>query len=596
MDTTGFSREHYYLGKCFTMPDSSGGKRAIAISASSDLMVVSAYTILVGAAFMAWWIIIAVIIPIITPKKVHESEAVKLVATWTITEPLQAAYIMAKLCCGIVAKKFSKIKTASTTRPGSEDSFKIPDTQGWSELLISFIIMLLALGIVMGGIVSGIYLPDKLIIGHVAPVNEMMVFTPPFDKVFDMELDLLRVSAVVSSKKVGRAISSIDSSGSEMEAQLAERVIVTQSGREKGPDGEEGYNISYTFQVNSYDMGLQHLHGLSFNITGKCFFQYGWYKGPHLSDRDNQSDRMDVYTIFNTYSNIQVPVRTEQIEPLIFLDFRDWNESFSGEAPKVPFAVLPRTQGRASLSTSWDPWYLTESYNDSSIFSEIRPGRPPLQCNEERAWNYRGSYLGPDIAFIVFDNSSKKTSRIRRTGMHIPDIPPGIWTLLAMPPLGTGGAVLLLQRAGRLESSTRALVDLMDGTWAFDAASASAYLDIRRMAFASYLTWRNMLRDAALHYVGVKQLGLLDKVRNDVRYRDSGKPLPGTGDFVVSSANVSTLRLAAVTGIPAVVVFSWIVVWVVTFLKRRRRTEPWVSMTSTSVANLEKAVVESEPK
>ncbi|KAF8476783.1 hypothetical protein BDZ91DRAFT_804864 [Kalaharituber pfeilii] len=596
MDTTGFSREHYYLGKLFTMPDSSGGKRAIAISASHELMVVSAFTILVGGAFMAWWIIIAVTIPMVTPKKARECETVKHVATWAITEPLQAAYIMVKICYHIFAKKFSKPKTTSTTHTGSEDSISMPATQQWSELLTAFVIMLLALAIGMGSIVSGIYLPSKLVIGHVAPVNETMVFTPHIWSPVHMP-DLLRVLAVVSSKSVGRAVSSIDSSGAEMEAQLAKHVIVTQVEAEKGPDGEEGYNINYTFQVNSYDMGLQHLHGLSVSITGKCSFEYGWYEGSHLSDRDNQSDRIDVYTLFNTYSNIQVPVRGQQREPLVLFDIRNWNESFSGDPPRIPFAVLPMTQGRPSLSPSGDPWYFTGPSNASSDFisSEVRPGRPPLQCNEERAWNYRGSYLGPDIAFYVYDKRAQTITHIRKTGTHIPDIPLGIWKLLVMSPFGTVGEAFMVQRAGRLESSTRTLVDLMNGTLAFDAASASAYLDVRRMAFASYLIWRNVLRDAALHYVGVKQLNLLDEVRNDMKDQDSGNPLPGTGDFVVPSDNVSTLRLEVVAGIPSVVAFSWITVWVVTFLKRRRCTESCVSMPSTSM-EAAVTVVKSQPK
>ncbi|KAF8476780.1 hypothetical protein BDZ91DRAFT_787375 [Kalaharituber pfeilii] len=589
MDTTGFSREHYYLGKLFTMPDSSGGKRAIAISASHELMVVSAYTILVGGAFMAWWIIIAVSIPMVTPKKVRECEVVKPVATGAITEPLRAAFIMAKICYHIVAKKFSKPKTASTTYTGSEDSISMGDRQEWSQLLIAFVIMLSALVIVIASVVSGIYLPRKLVIGHVAPVNEMMVFIPPFKGPSNVSHDYLRIYAVVTSKSVGWAASSLDSSGTSMEARLAEHVDVKKIEGPRGPGGEEGYNVSYSFQVNSYDMGLQHLHDLSVNITGTCSFEYGWYEGLHVSGGHNQSDNIDMYTIFNTYTNIRVPVRVEQTEPRVFFDWSRWNKSFSGDTPKTSIAILPRTQGRPSPSSSRDPWYLTRPYPDLT-YNEIQPGRPPLQCNEERAWNYRGSYLGPDIAFYTYDPISMTSTRIRRNGTHIPHIPLGIWTLLgSIPPFGTVGTAFAMHKPGKLESNTRAMVDLVNDTWSLDAGSASAYLDIRRMAYTAYLMWRNVFRNAALQYISMKQLGL-EKVQNDVQDQGSGTLLPGTGDFVVPSDSVSTLRLEVVIGIPAVVVFSWVVVGVATFLERRRHTKP------TSMANLEAAVVKSQPK
>jgi len=46
------------------------------------------------------------------------------------------------------------------------------------NLCIGLGVMLLALSTALSGIVAGIFLPDNLVIGRVAPVNEIMVFMP----------------------------------------------------------------------------------------------------------------------------------------------------------------------------------------------------------------------------------------------------------------------------------------------------------------------------------------------------------------------------------------------------------------------------------
>ncbi|KAF8461511.1 hypothetical protein BDZ91DRAFT_829672 [Kalaharituber pfeilii] len=549
------------------MPSPSGGKNAIAIPASAELMLVSAYTILVGGAFMAWWILIAVAVRKFTPERFRDNKVIKRVAAWYSTEPFQAAYIMAKFCFTAAIRKYRKSKTRC-----SEEVLHFPDTQDWTELMIALVIMLLALATVVGGIVVGVYLPGKLVIGRVAPVNGMKVFTIPYELRFIWNSDILRVEPFVTSKIAERAFSAIDSSAAALESHLSDRVNVQQIPRGEGPAGEKDYQINYSFQVNSYDMGLQHLHGLSVTITGNCSFEYDWYTG--LKPGGDSSHDIDEYNLFGIVEpedqmKIHVPITDIPIEPFTRFDGRQF---YSDNISSLPFAILPNTQGRWSTSTSLDPWYRTDikDLSGQGSCNYIRPGRPPLHCNERRAWNYRGSYLGPDLAIYYYNATSTTWSRRRFTGANVPDIPLGLWTLLCeIPSTGNVGAFLSYQRAGLLESSQRVLARQWDketasDIWIVDAATSTAYRDITRMVNAAYLSWRNVLRDRVLAYVDVQQLGLEGTVPNGVRDHENRNPLPGTGDFVVPSENVRTLCLEALVAVPAVVAVSWIVVWVVT--------------------------------
>ncbi|KAF8460830.1 hypothetical protein BDZ91DRAFT_785164 [Kalaharituber pfeilii] len=572
MDTTGFAREHYHLIRPFTMPGPSGGKSAIAVPASFELMIISAYTILVGSTFMAWWIIIAVTISMVAPKNFRECRAIKLVGACSMTEPFQAASLLAGLCCSMVITRCSKRKAVRTTRPYSEDLTTLSDAQYWRELFTGFAIMLLAFGIMVGGIIGGIYLPKKLIIGQVAPVNNTMVFTAPFNYYDRESNDPFRVFVVVTTKGIGRAVSTIDSSGSKLESELEKVVHFDKKPTKEGPNGEEGYNITYSFRVHSYDMGLQHLHGLSVSITGKCYFEYGWYK--QLVPGNATFRPKDVYTGtgFEDKDTIVVDVQTDKVEPLTLQYGWRGKGNYSDGVPKLPFAIVPRTQGRSSMSASRDPWYLTTTYNHTSGEYNVLPGRPPLYCNEERAWSYRGSYLGPDLAVYRYLNISNsiRIDRSKRLARNMPDIPTGIWTLLSdIYPWGIVSSMFQLHHSGKLESSWR--TNVLSDKSVIDGESSSAYSDVKRMAYAAYLKYRNVVRDAALSYVGVEQLGLSD-YPNAMR-DENQNPFPGTGDFVVPSDNVRTLRLQVVVAIPAVAAFSWVIVAVVTFQERRRAKE-----------------------
>ncbi|KAF8446680.1 hypothetical protein BDZ91DRAFT_853682 [Kalaharituber pfeilii] len=556
------------------MPTPSGGKSAIAVPATMELMIVSAYTILVGSTFMAWWIIIAVAISLVASRNFRECKAIKLAGACAMAEPFQAATVVVVFCYNLVVKRYSQHKTVRTTRLYSQHSMSLPDTHYWRELFTAFTILLLAFGIIVGGIIGGIYLPKKLIIGQVAPVNDRMVFTAPFNY-GDNSSDPFRVFVVVTAKGIGRAVSTIDSSGTNLQSELEKIVHVDTKPTNNRPNGEDSYNITYSFRVHSYDMGLQNLHGLSVSITGNCHFEYGWYQ--EQGHGNATSPLRDEY-IITEFENktIEVDVQPNKVEPLILQYNWTGKGDYSEGVPKLPFAIVPRTQGRNSMSESHDPWYLT-TRNDTTGEYNVREGRPPLLCTEERAWYYRGSYLGPDLAVYRLKNSTAgEVKRQKRRGTNIPDIPTGIWTLLSdLYPWGIVSSMFQLHHAGKLESSWRA--NDLSGTCRMDGESSSAYKDIRRMAFAGYLKYRNVVRDAALAYVGLEELGLSDTYPNAMRDKNKN-PLPGTGDFVVPSDKVRTLRLQYVVAIPAFTAFSWFIMAVVTFQQRGRRRDCLVFM------------------
>jgi len=341
----------------------------------------------VAGAFIALWILIAMAIPRILPKHMRKHQTVILVSSDN-TEPFQAAVIMAKFCWDILPRKFRKTKRSEGADHGPEStmgnsgSTPLPT---WTELFVGILILLLALGTVIGGVIGGLLLPGKLVIGHVAPVNAEMVYIPG---------DYLTSNAHISrpvlrSGRVARAVSKVDSLKAVLESKLGDKVIVKKAPAEPGPGGKESYDILYSFRVDGYEMGLQDMPEFSLNVTGTCSFRYNWYNrtnGTHdtyaLFDKTDNTRQLDVELL--PWDSAWASLEALYVDGM----GEQYSGNYSDGVPNAPFAVVPMTQGNAILMKSRDPWYLTEDkelqipHLNFTLY-RIKSGRPPAAVRRE---------------------------------------------------------------------------------------------------------------------------------------------------------------------------------------------------------------------
>jgi len=553
------------------MPVASGGIRAIAIPASYESIFISGYTQLVAGAFIACWILIAMAIYSVLPKDLCRHQAVILLSQDS-TEPFRAAILMSKFCWHILSHKsgMRRLEAASPT--------SLPT---WTELYVGVLVLLLALGTVIGSVFGGLFLPGKLVIGHVAPVNATMVYI-----LGDYLTSGVHISRpVLRSTRIARAVNKVDSSKAVLESELGDRVMVKKAPAKPGPGGEESYDIHYSFRVDGYEMGLQHMPEYSLNVTGTCSFQYDWYQqtnGTH-----------DTYALFDNTTSLNVELlpwgsARSSLEAIYVDDRREWySGNYSDGVPGVPFAVVPMTQGNTILLNSRDPWYHTENNPLPPVpflkfkLYPIKSGRPPLLCDEKHAFYLGNTYLGPDLTLyqgkVVKESdggdSYAELQVQKRSTVGFSD---GLWQLLTNN--GTT-ATPFERRSFDLRNGVSGYRQLGLGSpmaMSVDDGGGSAFADIKRLVYITYIQHRNLLQDAAMNYLTLRQLGLLDQAKNGAPRLNAildahGNPLPGVEDFVLPSAQVSTLHLGYIAAVPAGVAFLWMLVGIIVYYQYRQR-------------------------
>ncbi|KAF8461638.1 hypothetical protein BDZ91DRAFT_736733 [Kalaharituber pfeilii] len=236
-DAAGIYPSQYLLNQRFILPSSSdtGGKNAIAISRSNETAIVALYAILVTGIFMGLWVLIAMAIPQLAPRKLRAHPAIRFVAAWDMTEPFQAVLVMARFCWSIICgglhrdrqrrtsrrhsgsaitqgmrrQHWRRLRTQSASPPAighgtremdqvaektklkpyilsmsqsNDDVPSEPDQQPNAPVISSFVlglaVFLLALATTAGSIIAGIFLPQNFVISSHAPANPATVFYP----------------------------------------------------------------------------------------------------------------------------------------------------------------------------------------------------------------------------------------------------------------------------------------------------------------------------------------------------------------------------------------------------------------------------------
>ncbi|KAF8458743.1 hypothetical protein BDZ91DRAFT_837100 [Kalaharituber pfeilii] len=522
-DAAGIYPSQYLLGRRFMMPFPGGSKNAVAVNKSQEVYIISLYTIIVTAIFAAWWILIATAIPYVCPKHLLAQTSGHMFTLWAINEPLQTAVLMLKYCWRLLASGLIKRSANNPSICPRSSSGRIANylTFTWRDFALTLIFVFLAVGTSIGGVVAGILLPNKFILGHAAPANPYTVYYPI--KMFKRrEFENLRELYSSYQDHAGgsafRALGTADSGRSRELLNTAVKFekIPSQPTTDRG--NEDSYTMEYVISVTGYDMGLQHAPDLSVELQGECKFMYEW--DVNIRNRDvaetNEIELVEwaLWPSDDIYENTTVQSAYRISFPEVLVKNPERRGRTEDQPHTYQFAMVPLLWGVITVGRGMDPWY--HEYGRNSI----RPGPPVLQCWERQTWSYLG-WTG----FIYF------------------------------------GASPLTKLAAMTSPLTLASVRTMG--------------NLQRLVHGAYIMTRDLFRSTALDYglwmdspaftVDVKS----NTSFNALRMEDE-KPLPGAGDFVIYTDQVTAFRLETLVAVPAVLVFSWLLVLLCHWLVRRK--------------------------
>ncbi|KAF8474072.1 hypothetical protein BDZ91DRAFT_713150 [Kalaharituber pfeilii] len=578
-DSAGIYPSQYLLGQRFLMPFPGGSKNALAVAKSQEFYITSLYTVLVTSIFAAWWILIATALPYVIPKFLSRQRSVHMVRTWAINEPLQASVLLLQYCwrlvsCHLRTQSANKAAQDSDKHPMliSNNSSGIPAnlTFNWAEFTITLIIILLAAGTFVGGIIAGIFLPtgNIFILGNAAPANPYRVYYgkgPSY--VFKNEHPdwagaMAHAHYVHANSAAFRAIATVDSGSFRNSLNTAVTFQKVPTPSQSAMASEDNYEMKYVFSVTGFDMGLQHAPDLAVELQGHCRFMYEWIVEGIPSYNPCNSD-IDLVE-FNLWPNDTIYQsrtvnRCRSDLPTVKFEYPRFHEYAEHKLYSAyEFAILPLLPEISSWRRNKDPWYLNDKKEGSS--KHVR--RPALRCRETLTWSYQG-WTGTlvDIHNNTVPNLYLSNATIELLEAHFK----WKWSHIVrarISPLAEFGEAIAPMTLDSLHATIGPVL-LRYGKL------PSAAADLQRLVHGTYIMTRDLFRSTAIDYSSWMDSPAFP-VKNDTLHNrlrmDDGEPLPGAGDFVIYSDRVTAFRLETLVAIPTVLVFSWLLVLVCRWL------------------------------
>lgn len=522
--------ETYVKWKKFTMPHDSGSMTAIAMSSRSASIFVALYTILIIGIFMvAWNLLISFVFLIFTPKEMNRTSYVAAVAAWNANDPMHATLLISQHTLHILGGLGRRKKHGG-------DNYR-REFNG-RVLMFDLAILLVAAGTTAGSLTMGLLFPELLVIGSVAPVNPNIPMFPSWEAV-EGSTQTQQQALEYFSMGALRAFGSIE--GSEV---TIRKLVNVKIDNITEYNNERRYQIPYNYEVTGVDMGLQHFAELKLTVTGECFFKDGWYDGP--SKRGGEI--WEMYTMWKDTPDTGISTKKNgyQVIPaaapsamFLVADTQKNRNQWTGTSY---YTILPTTANKWSFTDSLDPWYATEPVgpNDKPLLPytyKVKKSRPALMCRQTDEWSYQGWKGKPAD---LYDSTSSN-----RAPLTFPSaIEQILRGSLASPMAVTLGRNL---SPGALKSATRVLPDV----YGIDTKHSSARADIERVILASFVATRDIFKDSAMagHYFGSD-----NEAHPDVLRGPDGMKVDGTGDFVLRSSAVSTLRFGYFVAVPCILV------------------------------------------
>lgn len=567
MDSVDPSSETYRLWRIFTNP--ATGEKAVAMTATQANAFISVYTILIGLIVATTWgILISFTILFLSPRKMTRTTYIAVITTWSQSEPWSASMVLGEHSWRVFRGALTK---------------KHPTELTWKAFWFDMALLAVAVITGGGGFALGPLFSSAFTVGNIAPVNPDIVYLPLYTS--ETEDDQRRRLAVdYDSIAALKAFGSVDSAEASSQdtgelVDLSWDSVDLSEAIKYNYTGEDRYSVQYHYKVTGSDMGLQKLRDLTLEVSGNCTFQdTWWYTSQGKYDIDDGVDT--AVTVYDVYINwepatlaqyldieqlpfdyntlsasgndsrpIYIPLYSRSPPAATFYIPEYSSENRNLETGRSYFVVYPLTGRAPTVAESTDPWYATEDLQLSTLINAngvkifpymVKSRRPPLLCQENNDWS-SGSWKG-------------KMKNLLSTGNDGPPVtlPAGMVSLFQ-----TGlGAFPMMVTLGRAlsASSLRSATHLIGEEKAIDTESARARDDMKRLVQASYLATRDIFRNSALAGSALKADISSGKLKNAMRDLDTGEPIPGTGDFVITSNAVQALSLSALISIPCILV------------------------------------------
>lgn len=236
---------------------------------------------------------------------------------------------------------------------------------------------------------------------------------------------------------------------------------------------------------------------------------------------------MDFYELWGFASNTEtVNLTSEQSDPPYARIFKSQNiQDTTDTTGNNSYALVAHSATRSSSTSSTDPWYFTNFVNSSQATYVVASGRPALSCWQQDTYRFRG---GPPINLFNLGNV---------TELHLPYV----WNLLLQTEYAAPKIVDTVESLSRSSLLSSTTFNSDGVTSVFDANSSSLAADMERLIWTAFVASANTFANTVLvtNQYGIPNAAVVN-----------GIPGAGVGEFVVSTAAISTLDFNVLVGLP----------------------------------------------
>ena len=497
----GTTGGNYVFLQRFSMPTKDGPEDAIAVTFETSKILLSFYTIMVGVIMLQlWYLVVLVGIGISArSQRLTRNMGVANVAIWNSQ-----------------ASPLSVIKAMFDYRS------HIP--------LYALAWAFAALLAWAGSFTMSLFVSPELIIGAAAPANMKSIYVPTTPNNLQSSVYLRWLSLQVPSNlRAIDVLEAVNSTTGQTTNVTSFNVIVEEPIISTNAEGNQTYQVNYSYGLDWVDFGMQHLEGLRLDVQGSCYTNYSWYNSTWQDPTTNVV--YDAYFPFGNQSNQINASLSDGKAPLVTF--------FAPEQPSganISFAAIISSVQRLSFTQGTDPWYLTESVTGEPHGANniVQPGRPALECWQQDIW----SRDGKNASILQIDQLNVPTGLV--------DI---LQAALSLPRI-----IYLAQALG-----TSALKSAATSQgYYFDAGASNLHDDLERLVLGAYVATKNTLSETTMfdhEYDDIPNLALDATAK---QYKD------GVADFVIYGSGFAALRINFLVVIPVITAVLWLAVYLLT--------------------------------
>lgn len=531
------------LSNWFDMPTETGTIKAVAVSKSVGDSFNSAYTIIITLIFVAVGKLVADVVLTFLPVQKNPNRMAMLVAFYNTGDMFSLQFLL----MNFVSNHFRNVKIRREDRTIGRD---------WKTIAYGVFLLLVAAAVFIGGVVTGILVPQNLLMGTVARANPRAIFyyNPPSNaQDFALKEAFARVNTVAALRSMGV----VEQSGDVIDKKIKFREVSHPDPTAKGNISQPALAYEYSYSLTGFELGLQRAPTLKQTVTGKCRTEYSWFTGSTPGDDayllwPGEPIQLESFVLTNPDLSPGVVIEYPGPSYLQPAQSAQLQKSVK-DTGTMKYAIVPQLAGRRRrFSSISDPWYWTAPLNDTSGFYSgkgvnfrILNARPVISCEETLKWSFKGKeYTTLSLAelkgVVPLSEFWTKVVFEREFGM-VPKLVQ-LTNALGSPALATA-----TQNFG------------LNGY--IDSPVTNTLADMKRLVMLSYVGARESVRNTALLNLNIEGLGNAIRLPFEGNSGEvSEKTLDARADFVLQSSEIQTLSVTVLITTPIIFLLLWLII------------------------------------